>query len=60
MGIPLGTVSALDNHHDSPLLERTLDTSGPLEELSDRASVHLNRAYDSAATRGKLAARGNL
>jgi len=29
----------------------------PLGELPDRASVHLDRAYDSAATREKLAAR---
>jgi hypothetical protein len=56
-GIPLGTVVAPANHHDSPLLERTLDTLEPLGELPDGASVHLDRAYDSAATREKLAAR---
>jgi hypothetical protein len=40
-------------------LEETLDALGPLGELPDRAtSVHLDRAYDSAATRRKkLAAR---
>jgi transposase len=48
-GIPLGTVIAPANHHDSPLLEKTLDTLEPLGELPDRPrSVHLDRAYDSA------------
>jgi transposase len=56
-GIPLGSVIAPANRHDSPLLEATLDTLEPLGELPDRASVHLDRAYDSAATRRKLAAR---
>jgi len=56
-GIPLGTLVAPANHHDSPLLEATLDTLGPLGELPDRASVHLDRAYDSTAIREKLAAR---
>jgi IS5 family transposase len=56
-GIPLGTVVAPANRHDSPLLEETLDALGPLGEMPDRASVHLDRAYDSAATRRKLAAR---
>jgi transposase len=53
----LGTLVAPANHHDSPLLEGTLETLGPLGELPDQASVHLDRAYDSAATREKLAAR---
>jgi transposase len=57
-GIPLGTVVAPANRHDSPLLEATLDTLGPLGELPDRASVHLDRGYDSKATREKLEARG--
>jgi len=57
-GIPLGTIAAPANHHDSPLLEATLDTLGPLGELPDRASVHLDRGYDSKATREKLEARG--
>ncbi len=57
-GIPLGSVIAPANRHDSPLLEATLDTLEPLGELPDRTSVHLDRAYDSAATpRRKLAAR---
>jgi Transposase DDE domain len=57
-GIPLGTVVAPANRHDSPLLEVTLDTLEPLGELPDRASVHLDRGYDSKATREKLEARG--
>jgi IS5 family transposase len=56
-GIPLGTVVAPANRHDSPLLEATLDALGPLGELPDRANVHLDRAYDSAATRRELADR---
>ncbi len=57
-GIPLGTVVAPANRHDSPLLDATLDTLEPLGELPDRASVHLDRGYDSKATREKLEARG--
>lgn len=56
-GIPLGSVVAPANRHDSPLLDATLDALEPLGELPDRASVHLDRAYDSAVTRRKLAAR---
>ncbi len=56
-GIPLGSVVAPANRHDSPLLDATLDALEPLGELPDRASVHLDRAYDSATTRRKLAAR---
>jgi transposase len=56
-GIPLGSIVAPANRHDSPLLEATLKTLEPLGELPDRASVHLDRAYDSVATRRRLAAR---
>jgi transposase len=56
-GIPLGTITAPANRHDSPLLEATLDTLEPLGELPEGARVHLDRAYDSAATREKLATR---
>ena len=56
-GIPLGSVIAPANRHDSPLLDATLDTLAPLGELPDRASVHLDRAYDSVTTRRTLAAR---
>jgi transposase len=56
-GIPLGTVVAPANRHDSPLLDATLDTLETLGELPDRASVHLDRAYDSDLTRKRLAER---
>jgi len=54
-GIPLGVLTAPANRHDSPLLSETLDAAG---ELPERASVHLDRAYDSKATREILAERG--
>ena len=57
-GIPLAIVIAPANRHDSPLLADTLDTIQRLGELPDRASVHLDRAYDCHATRKKLATRG--
>jgi transposase len=56
--IPLAIVIAPANRHDSPLLADTLNTIQRLGELPDRASVHLDRAYDSHATREKLATRG--
>ena len=57
-GIPLGVITAPANHHDSPLLDNTLGTLGALGSLPDRANIHLDRAYDSATTRQKLAACG--
>ncbi len=57
-GVPLGVVTAPANRHDSPLLDETLDHAlRTLRELPDRASVHLDRAYDSLSTRRKLEAR---
>jgi hypothetical protein len=56
-GIPLGTITAPANTHDSPLLEATLDALEPLGELPDRARVHMDCAYDSATTHRELAAR---
>jgi transposase len=56
-GIPLASVIAPANRHDSPLLEATLDTLKPLGGLADRANVHLERGYASQTTRRKLAAR---
>lgn len=53
-GIPLGVITAPANRHDSPLLSETLDSVG---ELPERASVHLDRAYDSKVTREILADR---
>lgn len=57
-GIPLGSLIAPANRHDSPLLEATLDTLEPLAQLPDRASVHLDRAFDSKVTRRLLEERG--
>lgn len=59
-GIPLGTIAAPANRHDSPLLEQTLDTMEIVGELPDRISVHLDRGYDSKSTRQKLQLRGFL
>jgi transposase len=57
-GIPLGSVVAPANRHDSPLLGETLDS---VEELLGRlpepARVHLDRGYDSHPTRKRLAER---
>ncbi len=54
-GIPLGTTTAPANRHDSPLLVPTLkaatETLGPLTE---EASVHLDRGYDSLLTLRRL------
>lgn len=53
-GIPLGAIAAPANRHDSPLLGETLDTMEALGELPERMSVHLDRGYDSGATRERL------
>ena len=58
-GIPLGTVTAPANRHDSPLLVPTIehaDTS--VGGLPEGASVHLDRGYDSFVTRERLKDRG--
>jgi Transposase DDE domain len=57
-GIPLGAVAAGANRHDAPLLGPTLDTLDRLGPLPDRPTVHLDRGYDSRASRDLLAARG--
>jgi transposase len=60
-GIPIGTVTAPANRHDSPLLTKTLDAvAKTLGELPERVSVHLDRGYDSKATRERLEERGLL
>ncbi len=59
-GIPLGTIAAPANRHDSPLLDGTLDTMEIVGELPERISVHLDRGYDSMSTRQKLQLRGLL
>jgi transposase len=57
-GIPLGIVTAPGNRHDSPLLAGTLDATRALDLLPEGTSIHLDRGYDSEATREKLRARG--
>jgi IS5 family transposase len=60
-GIPLTTVSAPANRHDSPLLPETLDAvAETLGRLPEEASVHLDRGYDSKATRERLEERSLL
>ena len=56
-GIPLGTIAAPANRHDSPLLGETLDTLKVIGRLPERVSVHLDRGYDSQTTREKLKVR---
>ena len=50
-GIPLGAVTAPANRHDSPLLVPTLETVRTSGSLVEGATVHLDRGYDSEATR---------
>ena len=60
-GIPLGTITAPANHHDSPLLGETLDAvAESLGGVPERASVHLDRGYDSGIIRERLQERGLL
>ena len=60
-GIPIGSVSAPANRHDSPLLAPTLDNASELVgALAEEAMVHLDRGYDSELTRQRLADRGLL
>jgi IS5 family transposase len=57
-GIPLGTVTAPANRHDSPLLVETLDAvAQTLGGLPEGANIHLDRGYDSEATRQRLRER---
>jgi IS5 family transposase len=59
LGIPLGTVTAPANHHDSPLLVPTLEhASDSVGGLPQEANVHLDRGYDSFVTRERLKERG--
>ena len=57
-GIPLGSVSAPANRHDSPLLAPTLDAARALGLVAEGASVRLDRGYDSDLTRQRLLERG--
>jgi transposase len=56
-GIPLGTVTAPANRHDSPLLAPTIDAARSLGLVVEDASVHLDRGYDSELTRTRLLER---
>jgi transposase len=57
-GIPLGTVTAPANRHDSPLLVETLEAvTQTLGRLPEGANIHLDRGYDSEATRQRLRER---
>ena len=54
-GIPLGSVMAPANRHDSPLLVPTIEASSEvLGTLPEGVSVHLDRGYDSDLTREHL------
>jgi transposase len=57
-GIPLGTLAAPANRHDSPLLAPTLNTLETLGGLPEPVAVHLDRAYDSNVVRTMLDERG--
>jgi Transposase DDE domain len=60
-GIPLGTVTAPANRHDSPLSTEALEAvAQALGGLPERASVHLERGYDSNLTRESLEDRGPI
>jgi len=51
-GIPIGSVTAPANRHDSPLLSETLDAvAQTLGGLPEGTGVHLDRGYDSKSTR---------
>lgn len=56
--IPLGTVAAPANRHDSPLLEPTLDTLTRIGPLPASMTIHLDRGYDSGVTRAQPSRRG--
>jgi IS5 family transposase len=54
-GIPIGSVTAAANRHDSPLLVPTLEhASASVGGLPERTSVHLDRGYDSFVTCERL------
>jgi hypothetical protein len=57
-GIPIGSISAGANRHDSPLLVPTLEHAATsVGSLPEEASIHLDRAYDSFLTRERLRER---
>ena len=50
-GIPIGSVTAPANRHDSPLLVPTLEAARALGMAPEGATVHLDRGYDSEPAR---------
>jgi transposase len=57
-GIPLAGVTDSANRHDSPLLVPTLEhASASVGGFPEGTSVHLDRGYDSGATRQRLEER---
>ena len=60
-GIPLGTITAPANRHDSPLLAPSLEHAwDSVGILPEGTSVHLDGGYDSDLTRERLEERGLL
>jgi transposase len=61
-GIPIGGVTDPANRHDSPLLVPTLEHAAESVGggLPEGSRVHLDRGYDSKATRERLEERGLL
>jgi hypothetical protein len=57
-GIPLGSVLAAANRHDSPPLAPTLDRPESLSPLPDTITVHLDTGYESDSTGALLSERG--
>jgi transposase len=53
-GMPIGSVTAPANRHDSPLLVPTLEAACELGMVAEGATVHLDRGYDSGTTRERL------
>lgn len=57
VGIPLGSLPAPANRHDSPLLAPTLDLISEFALPPDQTMAHLDRGYESRANRTELARR---
>lgn len=58
-GLPIGTVLAGANRHDSPLLEPSLECLARFGFwLPDQITVHLDAGYDSSVTRQTLTVLG--
>lgn len=57
-GLPLHLVSAGANRHDAPLLAPTLEGLGMLGPAPAGITVHLDRGYDSTASRTLLTGLG--